>query len=217
MAGARWRRSSSRTSRCPARSARSRTRSSRPAASSQSSAERGLERERPARRPRSGASELWTRQPLLGQGYGTNVVDPDAGGIEANIFDDQWLGTLLATGIVGFVGWVWFFVRAIRRFGREAKRDASERGWLLTAITAAIAAYGVGMLTFDAFAFIQVTFLMFILVGLGSVVDADGFRDAAPVAESVSLRHSARHAPRLTAPAAEPRAVTCLAYPLLGV
>lgn len=116
------------------------------------------------------ALELWTRQPVLGQGYGTNVVNPDAGGIEANIFDDQWLGTLLSTGIVGFAGWVWLFVLAIRRFGREAERDTSERGWLLTAITAGIAAYGVGMLTYDAFAFIQVTFLLFIFVGLGSVV-----------------------------------------------
>jgi O-antigen ligase len=119
------------------------------------------------------ALDLWTRQPVLGQGYGTNVVNPDAGGIEANIFDDQWLGTLLSTGIVGFAGWAWFFILAIRRFGREAERDTSERGWLLTAITASVTAYAVGMLTYDAFAFIQVTFLLFILVGLGSVVLRD--------------------------------------------
>jgi O-antigen ligase len=134
------------------------------------------------------ALELWTRQPILGQGYGTNVVNPDAGGIEANIFDDQWLGTLLATGIVGFVGWAWFFARAIRRFGREAIDDASERGWLLTAITAGIAAYAVGMVTFDAFAFIQVTFLLFIFVGLGSVVMRLESEETAPAAESVPIR-----------------------------
>jgi polysaccharide biosynthesis protein PslJ len=134
------------------------------------------------------ALELWTRQPILGQGYGTNVVNPDAGGIEANIFDDQWLGTLLGTGIVGFVGWGWFFVRAIRRFGGEAMRDTTERGWLLTAITAGIAAFGVGMLTYDAFAFIQVTFLLFILVGLGSVVIQASPSATAPVAESVAFR-----------------------------
>ena len=118
------------------------------------------------------ALDLWSRQPLLGQGYGTNVVNPDAGGVEANIFDDQWLGTLLATGVLGFVGWLWFFGRALRRFGREARRDRTDRGWLLTAITAGIAAYAVGMVTYDAFAFIQVTFLMFFLVGLGAVVVA---------------------------------------------
>lgn len=133
------------------------------------------------------ALDLWTRQPVMGQGYGTNVVNPDAGGIEANIFDDQWLGTLLATGIVGFLGWAWFFVRAIRRFGQEAARDPSERGWLLTALTAGIAAYGVGMLTYDAFAFIQVTFLLFLFVGLGSVVMETDSPDVAPESEPVPL------------------------------
>jgi hypothetical protein len=37
-------------------------------------------------------------------------------------------------------------------------------------ITAGIAAYGVGMLTYDALAFPQVTFLLFILVGIGAAV-----------------------------------------------
>jgi O-antigen ligase len=133
------------------------------------------------------ALELWTHQPVLGQGYGTNVVNPDAGGIEANIFDDQWLGTLLATGLVGFLGWAWFFVRAVRRFGKEAARDQSERGWLLTALTAGIAAYGVGMLTYDAFAFIQVTFLLFLFVGLGAVVMDTDSPDAVPEPEPVPL------------------------------
>ena len=134
------------------------------------------------------ALERWTHHPLLGEGYGSIIVNIHAGGIDANIFDNQWLGTLLATGIVGFAGWAWFFARAIRRFGREARRDPSERGWLLTAITAGIAAYAVGMLTFDAFSFIQVTFLMFLLVGLGSVTMRTESEEATPVAESVSIR-----------------------------
>jgi hypothetical protein len=117
--------------------------------------------------------ERWQRQPLLGQGFGTQVVNLNAAGIESNILDNQWLGTLIGTGILGFSGWLWFFIRAVRRFGAEARRDRSERGWLLAAIAASIAAYAVGMLTFDAFAFIQVTFLLFILVGLGSALLAE--------------------------------------------
>jgi O-antigen ligase len=116
---------------------------------------------------------LWERQPVLGQGYGTQVVDLNRGGVESNILDNQWLGTLIGTGIVGLFGWLWLFVRAVRRFGAESKRDDSERGWLLAAIAASIAAYAVGMLTFDAFAFIQVTFLMFIFVGLGASLLAE--------------------------------------------
>ena len=110
---------------------------------------------------------------MLGEGYGTRVVDLNVGGINTNIFDNQWLGTLLATGAIGFFGWLWFFVRAVRRFGRAAKGDDSERGWLLTCIAAGVAAFGVGMLTYDAFAFIQVTFLLFIFVGLGSALLAE--------------------------------------------
>jgi hypothetical protein len=121
----------------------------------------------------SAGLEVWQRQPLFGQGFGTQVVDLTAGGVDSNILDNQWLGTLIGTGIVGLFGWVWFLVRAVRRFGAEAKRDESERGWLLTALAASIAAYGVGMLTFDAFAFIQVSFLLFIFIGLGATLVAE--------------------------------------------
>jgi O-antigen ligase len=116
---------------------------------------------------------LWQSKPLFGQGYGTQVVNPNAPGIKANIFDDQWLATLLATGALGFFGWLWFFVRVVRRCSAEAKRDDSDRGWLLAAIAAGVAAYAVGMVTYDAFAFIQVTFLLFILIGLASALLAE--------------------------------------------
>jgi O-antigen ligase len=122
----------------------------------------------------------WSRQPLLGQGYGTRIVDLDAGVPPANILDNQWLGTLLETGAVGIAAWLWFFVTVVRRFGKEAKRDDSERGWLLASFAAAVAAYAVGMFTYDAFSFIQVTFVLFTIVGLGSAALADTSRQPAP-------------------------------------
>jgi O-antigen ligase len=115
----------------------------------------------------------WTDHPLFGQGYATFIVNPNGRGTQANILDDQWLVTLLSIGIVGFFGWLWFFARVIRRYGKEAKEDDSDRGWLLASLTAGIAAFGVGMLTYDAFAFIQVTFLLFIFVGLGAALMAE--------------------------------------------
>jgi O-antigen ligase len=136
--------------------------------------------------------EEWSRQPLLGQGYGTRIVDLDAGVVPASILDNQWLGTLLETGAVGLAAWLWFFLVVVRRFGKEAKRDNSERGWLLASLAAAVAAYAVGMLTYDAFSFIQVTFVMFTMVGLGSAALADTSRQPAP---SVS-RLLARPAPK---------------------
>ena len=66
--------------------------------------------------------EEWKRQPLVGQGFGTRVVDGSVGGATANILDNRWLGTLLETGALGFFGWLWFFARVLRRFGAEAKR-----------------------------------------------------------------------------------------------
>jgi O-antigen ligase len=118
----------------------------------------------------------WSRQPLFGQGYGTRIVDLEP----ASILDNQWLGTLLETGALGLAAWFWFFVQVVRRFGKEAKRDATERGRLLASLTAAVAAYAVGMLTYDAFSFIQVTFVLFTIVGLGSAALADPSRQPAP-------------------------------------
>jgi O-antigen ligase len=102
------------------------------------------------------------------------VTDQAKGG---QILDDEWLGTLLETGLLGGFGWLWLFSRAVRRFGRAAKEDLSDRGWLLGALSAGIAAYAIGMLTYDAFAFVQVTFVFFIFLGLGTAV----LRIAAPV------------------------------------
>jgi polysaccharide biosynthesis protein PslJ len=111
--------------------------------------------------------KIVNRQPLLGQGYGTRIV----GSEDANSFivDDQWLGTAMETGLVGLGAWLWLFVRAIRRFGRAARLDRGRRGLLLTSLAASTAAFAVGMATYDAFSFIQVTFLLFALLGLGAV------------------------------------------------
>jgi hypothetical protein len=127
--------------------------------------------------------------PLLGQGFGSRIVDARPGGF-AQILDNQWLGTLLEVGVAGVVAWLWFFWRVVRRFGREAKRDPTARGWLLASIAASTAAFAVGMLTYDAFSFIQVTFLLFILVGLGSSL----LEEPSPSeARAASRRRAAAH------------------------
>ena len=87
----------------------------------------------------------------------------------ACILDDQWLATLLETGIVGAVGWLWFFARFIRRLGGAAVRGSAE-GDLCVALVAAVAAYAVGMFTYDALSFVQVTFVVFLVMGIGASV-----------------------------------------------
>jgi polysaccharide biosynthesis protein PslJ len=113
------------------------------------------------------ALQEWQLTPLFGQGAGTRVSDLEDPKMNAPILDDQWLWSLLELGIFGVVALLWFFIAAIRRFGRLAKRDPTENSWLLTGLAASTAAYAVGMITFDAFNFVQVTMMMFLIVALG--------------------------------------------------
>ena len=98
------------------------------------------------------------------------VYDPGTGQLpNAIILDNQWLGTLLETGLAGAAALAWLIVRFLRTVLREARRDRSPRGWLLAAIAASVAGLSVGMFVFDALSFVQVAFLLFILMGLGVV------------------------------------------------
>ncbi len=115
----------------------------------------------------SPAMDELSQRPILGQGFGTRVVDGD--NPNAQILDNQWLKSLLETGVVGGFALLWLFWRAIRRLAAVAKADHSERGWLAVSLAASIAAFAFGMITYDAFAFIQVTFLFFILLAFAAL------------------------------------------------
>ena len=126
----------------------------------------------------------YSMKPLLGQGFGSRISQRlgvvNSVKTTARILDDQWLSSLLETGAVGVVGLLWLFVRTIRRLVRRAKADDGPEGWLATALAASLYAFAVAMLTFDAFGFIQVTILTFLLLGLASsLVSGDGAARAA--------------------------------------
>lgn len=104
--------------------------------------------------------------PAFGAGYGTRITTGRTQ--NARVLDNEWLGTAAETGLVGLFAWLWLFVRLVRRAGREAKRDRSSRGWLLAALASSVAAFATGMLTYDAFSFIQVTFVLFIVAAVGA-------------------------------------------------
>jgi hypothetical protein len=126
--------------------------------------------------------------PFVGQGFGTRVTSQE--GVEggAQILDDQWLGILLEIGAVGLVGLMWLFCRGIRRMSRLAREQTGADGWLATCLSASLLAWTLGLFTYDAFAFIQVTFLAFILLGFASVVA----RREAPLLRMVGTGHRDR-------------------------
>jgi O-antigen ligase len=116
--------------------------------------------------------EYLQHDPLVGQGYGSRVVGfHDAAADNAIILDDQWLDTLLETGLLGVLAWMWMFSRTIRRLGRQAKRERDSReGWLPVALAASLVSYVVAMFFFDAFGYIQATSTAFTLLALSAVL-----------------------------------------------
>jgi O-antigen ligase len=126
------------------------------------------------------AMDEFFRQPLFGQGFGTRITGFDEPFINAPILDNQWLLTLLETGMLGVAAFVWLLVLVLRRLTRLARTDTSPAGWLGAALTASFAAFAVGMFTFDALGFVQVAFLFFILLGVaGSVIGGGAYRSTA--------------------------------------
>jgi hypothetical protein len=123
-----------------------------------------------------------SEQPLLGVGYGTRITSGLPETINAIVLDNAWLGTLLEVGFIGALGYVWLFGRAVRKLGHLARHDHGDRGWLAVAIAAGIASFAIGMLTYDAFSFVQVTFMTFIMLGLASVLLSIVEREQDPAA-----------------------------------
>ncbi|HJQ73411.1 MAG TPA: O-antigen ligase family protein [Gaiellaceae bacterium] len=117
----------------------------------------------------------WKEAPVFGHGLGTGktsgstepgtIVDPKTGA--PIIFDDQYLNSLVSIGFLGLVGVLWFVWGAVVRLVRGAQRLAGAPGDLVAACAAACAGFGAGMLTFDAFAFVQCTLIFFLIAALG--------------------------------------------------
>jgi hypothetical protein len=112
----------------------------------------------------------FAQAPFVGKGFGTRVTTADDPINGAQILDDQWLSTLLEIGALGTLALLWLFVRTVRRIAPYARADKSADSWLATCLAASITAYGIGMVTFDSFAFIQVTFFFFVMLGFTAVL-----------------------------------------------
>jgi hypothetical protein len=107
--------------------------------------------------------------PAVGEGFATRITDK--GPLQnANILDDQWLTTLVETGAIGVFAWIWLFRRFFRQLSDIARSESSPRAWLCVGLAASSLAFAVGMFTYDAFSFSQVTIVLFVFFGLGSAL-----------------------------------------------
>jgi hypothetical protein len=112
------------------------------------------------------------RRPLFGQGVGTRQTGADNPLRNAPILDNQWLGTFLDIGLLGVVGWVWLIGRIGRRLGHVARTRGSPDGWLAAGFVASVTSFAVSMLTLDAFAFLQETVVLWVLLALAGALIA---------------------------------------------
>jgi len=136
------------------------------------------------------------RKPYIGQGFGTRITQRSNPKHNAPILDNEWLGWTMQTGLAGFLALVWLFVRAVRRLSRAALRADGEESWLFAALAASIAAFAFGMLTYDALSFTQVTFVLFIQLGLAAAAlrvaaPGDGARARRPVVSAAGAHAGA--------------------------
>ena len=117
----------------------------------------------------------WKQAPVLGHGLGTGkvarsnepgtIVDPKTGA--PIIFDDQYLNSLVSIGFLGLLGVLWFVWGAVRRLVTTARHRAGPASDLVAACGISCAGFGAGMLTFDAFSFVQCTLVFFVIAALG--------------------------------------------------
>jgi polysaccharide biosynthesis protein PslJ len=117
----------------------------------------------------------WKQAPVFGHGLGTGkvaqsdepgaITDPKTGA--PIIFDDQYLNSLVSIGFLGLIGVLWFVWGGVRRQVGSAKRLAGAEGDLVAACAVSCAGFGIAMLTFDAFSFVQCTLIFFLITAIG--------------------------------------------------
>jgi polysaccharide biosynthesis protein PslJ len=109
--------------------------------------------------------EEFRQKPVFGYGFGTRIALGERA--NARLLDNQWLGTLLDTGLVGLIGIAWLLGRYVVRMS-SASLIPGRDGVVIAALASAVFAYAIGMFTYDALAFTQVTLVLFVLLAIGS-------------------------------------------------
>ncbi|MGH3103693.1 MAG: O-antigen ligase family protein [Gaiellaceae bacterium] len=117
--------------------------------------------------------DAWAREPLVGRGLGSVITTGDdltrlgvAPPTEI-IFDNQYVATLVTTGVLGLAGVIWFVWGSVAKVAGVARRTIGGSGDLLAACSVSCAGFGAAMFFFDAFAFVQATLVFVFIAALG--------------------------------------------------
>ena len=134
------------------------------------------------------ALELVAIDPFFGTGVGSRIVV----GEERNSFilDNQFLGTLMDTGVVGVIGLVALLLvpgLMLLRFAFTTARHAPRYAFLAFALTVSIAGYIAAQFFYDAFGFYQTVFVFFFLLAIGAWL----LTASPPALEAAKIRRSA--------------------------
>jgi len=120
--------------------------------------------------------DLWIDSPLVGTGIGEQTLtvptglppgasnDPIAPEL---IFDNQYLNTIVTTGLLGLIAVGWFVWGGVVKLARAARRRRGPPSDLLVACSIATAGFGASMFLFDAFYFVQCTLFFFMIAAIG--------------------------------------------------
>lgn len=127
-------------------------------------------------------------QPFVGSGLGSRVTTgPTA---NAFILDNQYLSTLLESGIIGVLGVAFMLLVPVGRLIGVSRSVAPDsRRDLAIAVAVGILGYSVALFFFDGFSFIQTMLTFFLLLGVGSWLVAEQRR---PVLHTEPLREFVR-------------------------
>ncbi len=108
--------------------------------------------------------KVWRRfseRPLFGMGLGT--FDPK----KYFYLDNQYLGLIIETGLVGTLSFLWFLFALIRRLKRTISQQGRDTMQFASALLSSVTVFAVASATFDTFGFSDVVYAFFILASLG--------------------------------------------------
>lgn len=118
--------------------------------------------------------EIWSGSPLIGTGIAEQTVPTDlppgassAAAVPELIFDNQYLNTLVTTGLLGIIAVVWLVWGSVVKLAGAARRRFGHPSDLLAACSIACVGFAASMVLFDSFYFVQCTLLFFLIAAIG--------------------------------------------------